>query len=632
MAIKRPPDKGFPKYPRYSKKKWEDRPYEYNEPKWFDFKFDKHQVVHEENLKRIAAKYPDLKGWKELTMLNWGTDDPEVVNWYLKKHCECTEETRDKKNYRFWNSIAPSRQKLSEWVWVPVPIEHPKLVPIPVTPKTPNKISPPICPHLIRGKDQCKLYKKLDGSAQEDCKWPTESSSKKALTLESDKSIGETLLEFFGFGEKKKQRTTTQLAEVYGLYRQEYEISRGYRQTYKSSSGSLEVTKMNFLPEDPGLANERVTSLAFIKMSELQKKIEEIEESAGGGGLSKKPAGKHPKKEQWPSDTPIVNPAQLERIAVELKCMIDEGVLQRLIVRGFTDHNECGGDFTDCVALSKARANWVIDQLIFRFRLLLDKEPDAGSNPVLEKEHAERISMGFVPAIAVDCGSHYSKRNNPPELAKAKPHRKAILEVEMGEARKPKSAAVRPSVARALGWHLYEFEQHGQLKKVLYSVGTRNPGVAANDKAVSFMRDEALAYLDYIERLLIHQGVGQSGVDKISEMKLWVREEWEFSPAMLMSPLTNEYYAIKTVDNMKKHEIVVKPVDECVSGSSAGGECAPWIAAPSSATVPNHCRFPKTFTPVEFFSATLEEKVAEKPESISWGPLIVDFNTDAPGP
>lgn len=212
-----------------------------------------------------------------------------------------------------------------------------------------------------------------------------------------------------------------------------------------------------------------------------------------------------------------------------------------------------------------------------------------------------------------------------PVLTRCGANAKVILEVELGEAEKPKPPALMPSVAKALAWHLYEFEQGGQVRKVLYSMGTRTPGRASSELAVSFMRDEALAYLDYIETILVHQGAGQSSIDKISELKLWVRQEWEFTPAASTSPLTNHYYSLKTTP--RGNQIVVNPVDECDTDS---GECAPSITAKPGTAPPNHCRFPKSFTPVEFFHGSLEEKVAEKPESISWGPLIVDFKTNEP--
>jgi hypothetical protein len=613
LAIVRQPDKPDRKgrtFPLYEKREWEQRPFEYSDSKWSNFYFTKHQVGPAENLKRIAAKSAFLIDWKELTLLNWGTDDPEVVNWYLHEHCGCEEETGDRKNYRFSNSIYPARTKLWEFVWVPEALPPPPpLVRIPIAPKTPNKIAPEICPHLNRGRDTCKIYTDLESGAEEDCDWPVESYARKSLTLESDSGIWEWILSLFGRDRKKPRRTTTQLAETYGIYRVQYDI------------------QPRLLPYAIGLTNEKVTMLSFAQASEFNKKLGVFNPTKRPGAGSAKFSKSRTREETWPADVPLANPDQMERIATELKCMLDEGVLRRLVAHGFADHNECGGNFWQCMALSKRRADWVIDELRFRFRLPIEREPDANSSPADKQHYDERIAIGFVPALAVDCGSHYSKHNNPDELLRTKPHQNVILEVELGEPTTEESAPASPSISKAFGWYLYEFSQTGHVHKALFSLGTKNSGFADTEARMTLMVDEALSFLDLVEQILRHEKAPQSSMDNISELKLWVREEWVFTGTRPLPQLSNEYFAVYAHELPSAGKLM--PVDECVPGEQSRDMCAPWIALPSSKVYANHSRVP-TVTPVEFTYSSIEEKIAKQPESISWGPLILDFKKNQP--
>lgn len=53
--------------------------------------------------------------WKELAVLNWGTDVPEQINWYLVHYVGCTKKAGEH-NYAFSSTDEPGI------VWLPYPI------------------------------------------------------------------------------------------------------------------------------------------------------------------------------------------------------------------------------------------------------------------------------------------------------------------------------------------------------------------------------------------------------------------------------------------------------------------------------------------------------------------------------
>jgi hypothetical protein len=67
--------------------------------------FIKYKVKDGDSLKSIAESIGLT--WQELARLNWGTDDPNEVHWYLKNYFVCTKKAADGYNFAFSSTDEP---------------------------------------------------------------------------------------------------------------------------------------------------------------------------------------------------------------------------------------------------------------------------------------------------------------------------------------------------------------------------------------------------------------------------------------------------------------------------------------------------------------------------------------------
>ena len=67
--------------------------------------FIKYKVKTGDSIKSIAESVGMT--WQELARLNWGTDVPDEINWYLKNFFVCTKKTADGNNYMFTSHDEP---------------------------------------------------------------------------------------------------------------------------------------------------------------------------------------------------------------------------------------------------------------------------------------------------------------------------------------------------------------------------------------------------------------------------------------------------------------------------------------------------------------------------------------------
>lgn len=65
-----------------------------------------HRVKDGDNWGTLQTQYKRADVW-DLIVFNFGTSDPNEVNWYLKNKIGCKVTTADKKNYRFSTSTSP---------------------------------------------------------------------------------------------------------------------------------------------------------------------------------------------------------------------------------------------------------------------------------------------------------------------------------------------------------------------------------------------------------------------------------------------------------------------------------------------------------------------------------------------
>ncbi len=67
--------------------------------------FIKYKVKDGDSIKSIAESIGMT--WQELARLNWGTDDPNEVHWYLKHFFVCTAKAADGYNFKFTSKDEP---------------------------------------------------------------------------------------------------------------------------------------------------------------------------------------------------------------------------------------------------------------------------------------------------------------------------------------------------------------------------------------------------------------------------------------------------------------------------------------------------------------------------------------------
>jgi hypothetical protein len=64
-----------------------------------------HKVSDNESFETLALKYGVTA--KEIALHNFGTSDPNEINWYLREYVGCKVPTRDQRNWRFSSTAAP---------------------------------------------------------------------------------------------------------------------------------------------------------------------------------------------------------------------------------------------------------------------------------------------------------------------------------------------------------------------------------------------------------------------------------------------------------------------------------------------------------------------------------------------
>jgi len=55
--------------------------------------------------------------WQDLAILNWGTCDPDEINWYLEHYVGCRKKTASGLNFVFTGTDVPGI------MWLPRPLE-----------------------------------------------------------------------------------------------------------------------------------------------------------------------------------------------------------------------------------------------------------------------------------------------------------------------------------------------------------------------------------------------------------------------------------------------------------------------------------------------------------------------------
>ena len=552
-----------------------------------------HLVKANENLKRIAAQYH--MSWQKLTRYNWGTSVPRKVNWYLRVCCKCHKRTPDGKNYVFTNSICPSKKKLSEWLWFP-PVKQKTPPPTPPTPtpttrKKKNKINTPTCPH--KEDDRCKLDWDEKNNEHPVCEWPN-------LVEIRDIKLGT------GEEEKQRLKSMQHLENVY-LSLNRYNIHR------RKATGEYE--------EHP---HEKISHLMFgvesastYDMSGLQSKMKSKSNQAIKGASS---------GENWTGTEPILKPDVLEGVAEYLREMHEARVLERVVVRGFADKQECNSA-GESLALSERRAQWVVDQLTNRFRLLLSKEPGTGSKQAISQTqinmNQQRLKVGFTPVQVVGCGWFFASLADQ-NCVSSKPHQLVVVEVETRPpgSRAPEESSENQLIMAPHQWHLYEYMDGS--KKVLYATGNEHNGLAKGPVTVELMINEALDYVCLIEEITDPSNFSEAQEAVLGEIKKWIREEWKFNFGANI-PQMSKFYTDFTEFKDKKGP------NSVLGAECANGTPPPWIRKSHHGPA-DHARILFETTNVPAYVDIMKEKVSQQgaEEELVLPPLVLRFKKGEP--
>ena len=423
-----------------------------------------------------AKRYPQSPAyapltWQDITRFNWGTAEPEEVNWYLWWYLESfLERTHDHKNYRFTADpgdvgaiIEFHRTHHFQFIWVPVAVRPPEPRAVAGT-RRKIVVDKEGCGY--RKSAKCTRGVRTSATPDVQCSVSTKLTSRSPAKPDPNPTV--TLP-----GETPDQAVVKELQKIDDVL-----ITVTRTRVYRAMAMKEGCTPL-FSP----ISFERLTEIVFHYMAHRRVDDSDV---AYTPSRTPAPAAAFPAHKNHPLGNYLGVPGrdELGAVAKSIRDLSTLGLLERITLRGYEDRTTDRSK-EDRETFTQERARWVFDALVQEFNLPLRVERPG--------DKADSTLAGTIPVHIIGCGAgdaKYQRRNDA--------HRVVMVDYET------RAKPQRPAIAeeqRIRAWTLYEIFYH-PLKKAAAPTAAE----LQDRRDVAFRPDS----VDPISGTLFHSGPDQA--------------------------------------------------------------------------------------------------------------------------